>query len=128
MEKKKQVKNFWDFYLDPEKEDKESAIEFLKKAGINVEEEKRKLVSYLDKKKAEISIQRGKEFKEEYISMEKEENPDDVFAEGMEVQLAYRNSDRKDNADEDVLKEDMKKMNIIKKIKDKDEKDDVGKE
>ena len=119
MEKKKQGKNFWDFYLNPEKEDKESAIEFLKMAGINVEEEKRKLMSYLDKKEAEISLQRGKEFKEEYLSIEKEEKNDNVIPEGMEVQLAYRNSEGKNNTDDNDLKEDMKKMNIIKKIKER---------
>ena len=121
MEKKTQGKNFWGFYLDPEKEDKESATEFLEKAGINVEEEKRKLVSYLDKKEAEISLQRGKEFKEEYLSREKEDNPDDVLPEDKEVQFAYRNSNGKDNIDENISKEDIKKMNIIQKIKAKDE-------
>ena len=119
MEKKTQGKNFWNFYLEPEKEDKESAVEFLKKAGINTEEEKKKLVRYLEKKKAEISIQMGKEFKEEYLLIEKEEKTDNVIPEGMEVQLAYRNSEGKDNADDNDLKEDMKKMNIIKTIKER---------
>lgn len=50
MREKIQGENFWKYYLDTEKEDKESAVEFLEKAGINVEVEKKKLMSYLNKK------------------------------------------------------------------------------
>ena len=60
MEKKTQGKNFWGFYLDPEKEDKESATEFLEKAGINAEEEKEKLINRIKEKEKEISPQQEK--------------------------------------------------------------------
>ena len=123
MEKKTHGKNFWDYYLDPEKENKESAEEFLKKAGINAEIEKKKLMEYLNKEEAEITLKRGKEFKEEYLSKQKEDDIEDAYEEGIGVQYAYRNSDGKDNADEDTLKEDMKKMKKIKKIKDKNDSD-----
>ena len=53
MKKNLQLENFWKFYLDPEKEDKESATEFLEKAGINVKEEKEKVMSYLNKEEEE---------------------------------------------------------------------------
>ena len=54
MRRKIQGENFWKYYLGPEKEDKESATEFLEKAEINVEEEKGKLMSYLNKEEEEI--------------------------------------------------------------------------
>ena len=54
MRRKIQGENFWKYYLDPEKEDKKSATEFVKKAGIKVEEEKSKLINLINKKEEEI--------------------------------------------------------------------------
>lgn len=61
MGKKIQEENFWKYYLDPEKEDKESATEFLEKAGIEVEEEKGKLVNRINEKAEEVTFEKEKE-------------------------------------------------------------------
>ena len=60
MRKKIQGENFWKYYLDPEKEDKESATEFLEKAGINVEEEKGKLINRINEKEEKILLKQEK--------------------------------------------------------------------
>lgn len=60
MRRRTREENFWKFYLDPEKEDKEDAIEFLERAGIDAEEEKRKLINRINEIEEKISPKQEK--------------------------------------------------------------------
>ena len=40
----KEEENFWNWYLDTEKETKESAKEFLEKADVDIEKERKKFL------------------------------------------------------------------------------------
>jgi len=46
----KEEENFWNWYLDPEKETKESAKEFLEKADVDIEKERSKFLKMLKEK------------------------------------------------------------------------------
>jgi len=46
----KEEENFWNWYLDPEKETKESAKEFLEKADVDIEKERKKFLKMLKEK------------------------------------------------------------------------------
>ena len=61
MGKNLQEENFWKYYLDPKKEDKESATEFLEQAGIDVEREKSKLINHINEIEEEVKFEKEKE-------------------------------------------------------------------
>lgn len=120
MAERKKGDNFFKFYLDPSKEDEGTLKDYFELTGIDAEASKKNILDYLDKKEAETRIEMGKEFKERYESIIKEQNIEDIKDENIEYQRAGRKA--KDNIENTGTDEEKKKLNIIRKLKDENDK------
>lgn len=117
MEKVKLV-NFADFFLNFPEDDTENIIADIEETGGSVADNQDRILNFLKKKRAELRLQTGRRFKEEYLKLRTEntiKDSEDAFSYSG-LALAYRNKSGNSDKVEDA---DSIKMDLIKKAREK---------
>jgi hypothetical protein len=110
--------NFADFFLIAQDEDLNELRADLIEAGLPAEANQDHILDLLKQKRAELLIQTGRKFKENYLKLKNENTlrNSEIEFEVNEAALAYRN--KSDNSDK-VEDAESVKMDLIKKAKEK---------
>jgi hypothetical protein len=117
VEKVKLV-NFADFFLNFPEDDTEKIIADIEETGGSVADNQDRILNFLKQKRAELRLQTGRRFKEEYLKLRSEntiKDSEDAFSHSG-LALAYRNKSGNSEKDDD---KDSAKMDLIKKAKEK---------
>ena len=115
MEKVKLL-NFADFFLNFPEDDTEKMIAEIEATGGSVADNQDKILNFLRQKRAELQLQTGKRFKQEYLKLKAESEIKDSEREfaGTNFAIAYR---KKTGEEDDPEDEEAKKLDLIRKAK-----------
>ena len=117
MEKVKLL-NFADFFLNFPEDDTEKIIAEIEETGGSVADNQDRILNFLKQKRAELRLQTGRRFKEEYLKLKAEieiKASERNFA-GTSFAMAYRKKTDDDDEPEDL---EAKKLEMIRKAKKK---------
>ncbi len=119
---KKRLENFSAFYLDTSEDDIEFMQSELREAGLNPEGSEENIRILIKKAQVEIMLAQGRKFKEEYLNALNDSKIEEAEHENAHTEQNYSFAFRKgDDGDDDFKKniDDEKKMQIIKKLTEK---------
>jgi len=111
MDGRETRKNFLEFYFDPNILNEDEAGEILKEDGLDIENIKNEAFEMITRKKAELKINKGKEFKA--LAEELQNNCDSTNDAKINYKIAARNLDGLSENDKKVINESMDLLNKL---------------
>ena len=111
-----------DFFLDPKNETEESVAEYLYEEGYNIDELNRRFEKLLKKSRATLLLEKGKKFKNYFISFQEKVKTGEINLSKEEPALAgaFRKLEDSAGEDSDKLLDHIEKMKILKLMESRD--------
>ena len=116
--KKNEIIALLDFYLFSDLENEAEVDTYLVEEGVDFNSFYENMGMLIKKKKAELKLNEGRKFREEYLNRLKDmvKEAGVAFKKKEELRLAFRNLENPDENEMMKIVEDKKKMDILKKM------------